>query len=239
MNCGRKLILVRSSAHGFLSGIDLPCLLANTKRRSKKPGKRSSSIRTLPLAMTFLPSAINTLTAWRKPRTRFSGPPSANWKSLTSSSSDTTSPFLRGDKAGMEREAALGQGKSGAEDWISDHEAFVLAYSGHLQQARRMSRHAVDLAQQSAQRERAALFETGAALWEGLFRECARGKAERDGSTGAFQGTGTWSMALPLPWPSRGILPGLKHSRMIWKSASRRIRQSDSATCRRFARFSH
>src|SRR5208337_2297919 len=44
--------------------------------------------------------------------------------------------FLKGDQAGMEREAALGQGKSGTAEWISHHEGFVLAYSGHLQQAR-------------------------------------------------------------------------------------------------------
>jgi tetratricopeptide (TPR) repeat protein len=77
--------------------------------------------------------------------------------------------FLRSDTAGMEREAALAQGKPGAEAWISDHEAFALAYSGRLQQARRMSRRAVDLALQVGQRERAALYETPAALWEGFF----------------------------------------------------------------------
>src|SRR5208337_2543322 len=77
--------------------------------------------------------------------------------------------FLKGDKAGMGREVALGQGKSGAEDWLSDQEALVLAYSGHLQQARRMSQRAADLAQQSAQQERAALWETGPALWEAFF----------------------------------------------------------------------
>ena len=77
--------------------------------------------------------------------------------------------FLKGDRAGMEREVALGQGNSGAEDWISDHHAFVLAYTGHLQEARRMSRHAADLAQQAAHGERAGLFETGAAIWEAFF----------------------------------------------------------------------
>jgi tetratricopeptide (TPR) repeat protein/predicted Ser/Thr protein kinase len=77
--------------------------------------------------------------------------------------------FLKGDKAGMEWEAALAQGKSGAEDWISDHEAFVSAYSGRLQEARRLSHRAADLAQQAAQRDRAALDETGLALWEGFF----------------------------------------------------------------------
>jgi tetratricopeptide (TPR) repeat protein len=36
--------------------------------------------------------------------------------------------FLKDDQAGMEREAALGQGKPGAEDWLSDQEASVVAY---------------------------------------------------------------------------------------------------------------
>jgi serine/threonine protein kinase/Tfp pilus assembly protein PilF len=76
--------------------------------------------------------------------------------------------FLKDDKEGMERRVALAQKESGAEDWITYHEAFVSAYSGRLQEARRLSRHAADLAQQSAHRERAALFETGLALWEAL-----------------------------------------------------------------------
>jgi eukaryotic-like serine/threonine-protein kinase len=76
----------------------------------------------------------------------------------------------------MQREAALGREKSGVEDWISDREAFVLAYSGHLQQAIRTSRHAADLAGQSDQRGRAALFETGAALWEAFFGKALAAK---------------------------------------------------------------
>jgi serine/threonine protein kinase/tetratricopeptide (TPR) repeat protein len=76
--------------------------------------------------------------------------------------------FLKADRAGMEHEAALADSKSGAEDWIADHQAFVLAYSGHLREAMRMSQHAAALAQQSAHHERAALFETGGALWEAM-----------------------------------------------------------------------
>jgi eukaryotic-like serine/threonine-protein kinase len=64
---------------------------------------------------------------------------------------------------------ALSQGKPGAEDWVADHEAFVLAYSGHLQQSRKMWRRAVDLVQPTAQPERAALYEAPGALWEGFF----------------------------------------------------------------------
>jgi hypothetical protein len=45
----------------------------------------------------------------------------------------------------------------------------VLAYSGRLQQARSMSRRAVDQAQQAAQRERAGLWEAGAAVREAFF----------------------------------------------------------------------
>jgi tetratricopeptide (TPR) repeat protein len=77
--------------------------------------------------------------------------------------------FLRGDKAGMERAVALSQGKSDAEDLITALDAFGLAYSGHLQQARRKSQRAVDRALQSAQRETAALFEAGAAVREAFF----------------------------------------------------------------------
>jgi serine/threonine protein kinase len=77
--------------------------------------------------------------------------------------------FLRGDQAGMEREAALAWRESGLEAWISNHEAFALAYTGRLHQARTMSRRAVDLALQARQRERAALYETPVALWEAFF----------------------------------------------------------------------
>jgi eukaryotic-like serine/threonine-protein kinase len=77
--------------------------------------------------------------------------------------------FLNRDRAGMEREAARARERSGGDNWISNHEAFALAYSGNLQQARSMSRRAVDQAQQAGQRERAGLWEAGAAVREGLF----------------------------------------------------------------------
>ena len=77
--------------------------------------------------------------------------------------------FLRGDRVGMEREAARARGRSGGESWISNKEAFALAYTGHVQQARAMSRRAVDQSRQAAQRERAGLWEAGAAVREALF----------------------------------------------------------------------
>ncbi len=77
--------------------------------------------------------------------------------------------FLRGDLAGMERVAARARERSGGETWISNKESFALAYSGHLQQARNTTRHAVDQAQQAPRRERAGLWEAGAAVREAFF----------------------------------------------------------------------
>ncbi len=69
----------------------------------------------------------------------------------------------------MDREVALGQKESGAEDMIADRQAFVWAYSGHLEKAKSMAQRAADLNQQPDQRGRKALIEIGPALWEALF----------------------------------------------------------------------
>jgi tetratricopeptide (TPR) repeat protein len=74
--------------------------------------------------------------------------------------------FLRNDKPAMERAALLGAGKPGTEDWISYEQALVQAYSGHLRGAMRMSRRAIDLAQQAGQPERVALYHSGTALFQ-------------------------------------------------------------------------
>ena len=77
--------------------------------------------------------------------------------------------FLKGDRAGMEREAATARGKPGVGQWMSDQEAFVLAYSGHVRMARAMSVQAADDAKQASRREPAALFGVASALREGFF----------------------------------------------------------------------
>ena len=77
--------------------------------------------------------------------------------------------FLKGDAGGMDREVGVAKSSPGGEARIANHEAFALAYAGHLLQARQLSRIAVDAAQQAAHRERAGLFEAGAALREAFF----------------------------------------------------------------------
>jgi DNA-binding winged helix-turn-helix (wHTH) protein/tetratricopeptide (TPR) repeat protein len=84
--------------------------------------------------------------------------------------------FLKGDQAGMERESARARERSGGENWISNHEAYALAYSGHLQQARSLTRRAVEQAQHAAQRERASLWEAGAAVREAFFGNASEAK---------------------------------------------------------------
>jgi tetratricopeptide (TPR) repeat protein len=85
--------------------------------------------------------------------------------------------FLKGDQARMEQEAARGRAK--AADVISYQEAFVQAYSGHLQQSRSMSQRASDLAQRSGGRETSAVFQAGAAVLEAFagYGSVARQKA--------------------------------------------------------------
>lgn len=77
--------------------------------------------------------------------------------------------FLKDDRAGMEREVARARARPGGENWMSAREAFVAAYSGHLQNARIISHRAVAEAQQAGQPERAALWAAGAAVREALF----------------------------------------------------------------------
>jgi tetratricopeptide (TPR) repeat protein len=77
--------------------------------------------------------------------------------------------FLKGDSAGMTRVAARSRERSGGDTWISNQEAFAAAYSGHLRQARILSRRAIDQARQQAQPERSALWEAGESLREAFF----------------------------------------------------------------------
>ena len=84
--------------------------------------------------------------------------------------------FLKDDTAGMERIAARARGRSGADTWVSNKEAYVAAYSGHLQRARVLSRRAVEQAKQETQPERAGLWEAGESLREAFFGNAAEAR---------------------------------------------------------------
>jgi DNA-binding winged helix-turn-helix (wHTH) protein/tetratricopeptide (TPR) repeat protein len=84
--------------------------------------------------------------------------------------------FLKGDKAAMDREASRSRETPGAEEWVTQREAFALAYSGRLQEALKSARRASDLAAQKSHPENVALFDTPPALWEALFGEASAAK---------------------------------------------------------------
>jgi len=96
----------------------------------------------------------------------------ASWRKLHAASLSVTRhdlAFLSGDPAARASALALARQEPGTHADISQKEVLVLAYSGRLQKARKAALHAADLARQISQRETAALYETGAAVWEALF----------------------------------------------------------------------
>jgi DNA-binding winged helix-turn-helix (wHTH) protein len=84
--------------------------------------------------------------------------------------------FLKDDKTGMEREAAQPREQPGVDDWMCNAEGFVAAYSGRLEEARKMSRSAADLARKDDRRETEALYETDAAVREALLGNVSSAK---------------------------------------------------------------
>jgi len=76
--------------------------------------------------------------------------------------------FLKGDMQGMERAAALGEEKLGAESWIYDMSGNFAAYCGHLGQARKTWPRAVEMAEATGHPDQAAQHEAGIAVREFL-----------------------------------------------------------------------
>jgi len=81
--------------------------------------------------------------------------------------------FLNADTEEMKRKAALARTERATEDTITHFEALALARTGRLHDARRMSTLAVDIAEQSGQRERAAMFDSATAVWEAFYGNAA------------------------------------------------------------------
>jgi tetratricopeptide (TPR) repeat protein len=74
--------------------------------------------------------------------------------------------FLQHDDAGLKREIERARGNREAEDWMSHHQAMVLAHSGQMRSARSMWRRAIELALQTGDGEKAAIYEAAAAVCE-------------------------------------------------------------------------
>ena len=87
--------------------------------------------------------------------------------------------FLKGDETGMQQEIDRAHGNLGAEDWMSHHQALVMAYSGQMQNARIRWRHTIERTQQAGDREKAGIYQAAEAVCEALFgnREKAKERA--------------------------------------------------------------
>jgi eukaryotic-like serine/threonine-protein kinase len=84
--------------------------------------------------------------------------------------------FLKGDRAAMEQTVKRARERSGGDTWISNKEAFALAYTGQLQKARISTQRAMDQARLEGQPERDALWEAGASLREAFFGEAPQAR---------------------------------------------------------------
>jgi eukaryotic-like serine/threonine-protein kinase len=105
--------------------------------------------------------------------------------------------FLKGDHAGMERAAAEAQGHPEAEDWIAYEHASALAYSGRMKMARGLTKRAVELARQTNQPERVAMYEAGMAVREAFYGETLEAKREAEGARALSNGRDVeWAAAL-------------------------------------------
>ena len=72
--------------------------------------------------------------------------------------------FLEGDEAGMKREIQRAQGNLEAEDWMSHHQALVLAHSGQMRNARILWRPSIERAQQAGNPEKGAIYQAAEAV---------------------------------------------------------------------------
>ena len=82
---------------------------------------------------------------------------------------------LKGDKDQMAQVVILAKGKHGAEHWVAHTEGLALARTGRLQEARRSSNRAVDLALQEGDREKAASYRAARAVWEAAYGNAGEG----------------------------------------------------------------
>jgi len=154
--------------HGFLAGIIYPSF--GNYEKSVEEG--NIAIRTEPdfgIGYQILSSSYVALGRMEEAQNALNQASERRLQTAFISIEQYSIAFLKGDKEGMGREVAKTRGVPGVEDWMSNNEGLVLAYSGRLNEARSRSQRAIDLARQGDQRELTALYETDAALREAFF----------------------------------------------------------------------
>jgi DNA-binding winged helix-turn-helix (wHTH) protein/tetratricopeptide (TPR) repeat protein len=154
--------------HAFLSGAIYPAL--GKYERSVEEAKTAAELDPdFPIAYFILSSSDLALERMDEAENTLQRAFQRNLQSPELAVQQYVVDFWRDDKKKMEQDTAEAQGKSRLDDLISNSEALARAYSGHLAEARRLSKRASDLAQKADHPGMAALYEMQAALREGLF----------------------------------------------------------------------
>jgi DNA-binding winged helix-turn-helix (wHTH) protein/tetratricopeptide (TPR) repeat protein len=105
--------------------------------------------------------------------------------------------FLKGDGPGMERAVAAARGHPEAEDWITYEQASFLAYSGRMTMARNLAARAVELARQTNQPERAAIYDAGMAVREAFYGEVQEARRDAQAALALSNGRDVeWGVSL-------------------------------------------
>ena len=181
---------------------------------------------------------LSSSTVSTRPSMRFNEPPNATWRILSSFAVRYNIAVLKGDKGQMDRVVALAKGKPGVEHPVTHAEALALARSGRLQVARRSSQPRRRSGPAGAAgREAAASYQAARAVWEGRLRECGRSERRTPPRRWRFRTAGMSNTPPAWPWLLRETSLDRSRWPTIWKSASRKIRSSNSPTCRCFARY--
>ncbi len=81
--------------------------------------------------------------------------------------------FLKNDPQAMAKVLADASKEPDTQAWLADHQAFVAAYHGQLREARRLVTNAAAVMLQAGDRERAAQYQVGEAVWEAWYGDFA------------------------------------------------------------------
>ena len=96
--------------------------------------------------------------------------------------------LLKQDKAGMEKSVAESRGNQGSELALTQVQALAAARDGHLSEAERYSRGAVEMALRAGLRERTAVFQAAPAVWNALYEEKAAARRTAETALKTFEG---------------------------------------------------
>jgi tetratricopeptide (TPR) repeat protein len=164
--------------HALLAGFVLPS--SGRYEEAVAEGKRVIELDPrFSIGYTALSFALTNLDRYREAEDALHGAAKLGLETYFSATQWYDLAFLRGDAEGMQQQLVQAQQKAEPDDQLLNHQAFALVYAGRLDEAKAVSRHAAEVSQQLNHRETAALYHSGAAVFEAFAGDAsaARGSA--------------------------------------------------------------